>query len=134
MGHRFVAPLTQIEKEVLMDTYRYATKPASRQRAHGILLSHQGHSISQICEVLSVTRNTVGSWFKAWETKGINGLQDKARSGRPPILNDQDHKRLQELIEEHPHQIKTVQARLYDEIGKSFCTETLKRALKKNRL
>jgi hypothetical protein len=28
----------------------------------------------------------------------LHGLRDKGRSGRPPIFNDQDHERLQELV------------------------------------
>lgn len=133
MRHRFVASLTHAEQEALIDAYRYAEKFTLRQRAHGILLSHQGHTIAQICEILSVTRNTVASWFKAWEAEGVDGLRDKARSGRPPILNDQDHERLQKLVKEHPHQIKTIRARLHEETGKTPSTATLKRALKKNR-
>ncbi|QTF93508.1 MAG: helix-turn-helix domain-containing protein, partial [Halomonas sp. BM-2019] len=60
---------------------------------------------------------TVASWFKAWEAEGVDGLRDKARSGRPPILDDQDHERLQKLVNEHPHQIKTIRARLHEETG-----------------
>ncbi|WP_366944771.1 helix-turn-helix domain-containing protein [Halomonas sp.] len=44
-----------------------------RRRAHGILLSHKGHTIEWICEILSVTRNTVAAWFRAWETEGLEG-------------------------------------------------------------
>ncbi|SEN25915.1 Transposase [Vreelandella aquamarina] len=132
MRHRFVTPLTTAEQEALMDTYRYAEKPALRRRAHGILLSHKGHTIGQICEILVVTRNTVASWFKAWEAKGLQGLHDRARSGRPPIFDDQEHGRLQELVQEHPHQIKTVRARLLEETGKTSSTATLRRTLKKS--
>lgn len=117
MRHRFVPSLTEAEQEALMEAYRYAEKSALRRRAHGILLSHQGHTIEQICEILSVTRNTVASWFKAWNSEGLEGLQDKARSGRPPIFNDQDQERLQVLVKEHPHQLKTVRARLLEETG-----------------
>jgi transposase len=79
-----------------------------------------------------VTRDTVASGFKAWESEGLEGLRDKARSGRPPIYDDQDHERLQELVKETPHQIKTVRARLHEETGKTASTATLKRALKKS--
>lgn len=130
MRYRFVTPLTNTEQEALMAAYRYAEKPALRRRAHGILLSHSGHTIEQICEILSVTRNTVASWFKAWESEGLQGLRDRARSGRPPIFTDQDHEHLQELVKEHPHQIKTIRARLHEETGKSPSMATLKRALK----
>lgn len=133
MRHRFIPSLTDAEQQALMDAYRYADKPALRRRAHGILLSHKGHTISQICDILSVTRDTVASWFKAWESEGLEGLRDKARSGRPPIYDNQEQERLQELVEETPHQIKTIRARLHEETGKTASTATLKRVLKKNR-
>ncbi|WP_369127984.1 helix-turn-helix domain-containing protein [Halomonas flagellata] len=49
-----------------MKAYRYAEKPALRRRAHGILLSHKGHTIEQICEILSVIRNTVSAWSEVF--------------------------------------------------------------------
>jgi transposase len=66
------------------------------------------------------------------ETDGLEGLTDKNRTGRPTIYDEQDRERLKTLVSEAPHQIKAVQARLQQETGKSSCTTTIKRALKKN--
>jgi len=54
---------------------------------------------------------TVGS-------SGLDGLIDKPRSGRMPILDEHHHEKLQELVAEHPHQIRSVQTRLQEETGK----------------
>ncbi|HCL24633.1 MAG TPA: IS630 family transposase, partial [Halomonas sp.] len=62
---------------------------------------------------------------------GLDGLIDKPRSGRTPVLDEHDHKRLQALVAEHPHQIRALQARFQEETGKSVATVTLSRALKK---
>jgi len=128
---RFVAPLTDDEQDALTTVYRDGEQRAQRRRAHAILLSHQGYTIYQICDILEVKRNTVSIWLKNWEATGLAGLKDKPRSGRRPIYDDQDRERLQELVEEHPHQVKTIRARLQEETGKAASIATIKRALKK---
>jgi len=104
---------------------------ALRRRAHAILLSHQGHTINQISGILQVRRDAVSRWLKQWEASGLAGLTDKPRSGRTPILDEHDHERLQALVTEHPHQIRSLQARLQEETGKTISTVTLRRVLKK---
>lgn len=77
-----------------------------RRRAHAIVLSHQGHTINQVCKILSVTRETVSLWFDAWEARGLEGLSDKPIAGRPSIYSDEERERLRALAEEQPHQLK----------------------------
>ena len=132
MKKRFVAPLTEPEQQTLTSAYHHGEKRALRRRAHAILLSDQGHTINQISEILQVRRDAVSRWFKQWEVSGFDGLIDKTRSGRTPALDEHDHKRLQALVAEHPHQIRALQARFQEETGKSVATVTLRRALKKN--
>jgi transposase len=131
MEKRFVAPLTEPEQQTLTSAYHHGEKRALRRRAHAILLSDQGHTINQISEILQVRRDAVSRWFKQWEVSGLDGLIDKPRSGRTPVLDEHDHKRLQALVAEHPHQIRALQARFQEETGKSVATVTLRRALKK---
>lgn len=131
---KFVSSLSDTDLQALMEAYTHAEKPALRRRAHAIVLSHKGYSINQISDILAITRETVSLWFDAWESTGLEGLRDKARSGRPAIYDERDRERLQALVAEHPHQIRTVQARLQRETGKSSCTTTVKRALKKSGL
>ncbi|MFC0711125.1 IS630 family transposase [Azorhizophilus paspali] len=113
-----------------METYVHAGKPALRRRAHAIVLSHKAYRINPISDILAVTRETISLWFDAWQSDGLEGLRDKARPGRPAIHDDWDRERLQVLVAEHPHRIKTVHARLQRETGKSSCTATVKRVLK----
>ena len=81
---------------------------------------------------MQVRRDAVSRWFQQWEESGLDGLIDKPRSGRTPSLDEHDHKRLQALVAEHPHQIRALQARFQEETGKSVATVTMRRALKKN--
>lgn len=134
MARRFVTPLTESEQQLLTSAYHHGEKRALRHRAHAILLSDQGHTINQISEILQVWRDAVSRWLNHWEVSGIAGLTDKPRSGRTPILDEHDHERLQELVAEHPHQIRSLQARLQEETGKTLSTVTLRRVLKKKSL
>ena len=131
MAKRFVAPLTDSEQQTLTSAYHHGEKRALRRRAHAILLSDKGHTINQITEILQVGRDAVSRWLKQWEASGLDALIDKPCSGRAPVLDANDHQRLQELVAEQPHQIRTLQARFQEETGKTVSTVTLRRALKK---
>lgn len=131
MARRFISPLTETDRQALADIHQYGQKRASRRRAHAILLSDQGYTITQISDILEVGRNTLTIWFQKWEAAGLEEIIDKPRSGRNPILDDSDREILQTLVEKLPHQLRTLQARLQEETGKIFSTVTLRRALKK---
>lgn len=61
---RFVASLTESEKQTLTSAYHQGEKRALRRRAHAILLSDQGYTINQISEILQVRRDAVSRWLK----------------------------------------------------------------------
>ncbi|WP_311947051.1 IS630 family transposase [Halomonas piscis] len=132
MARRFVESLSESELHTLLSAYHHGEKRALRRRAHAILLSDQGHTINQISEILQVRRDAVSIWLKKWEVSGLDGLIDKPRSGRTPALDDADHQRLQELVAEQPHQLRSLHARFQEETGKIVSLITLRRAPKKN--
>jgi hypothetical protein len=53
------------------------------QRAHIVLLAADGLSNTEIAEKVGVSRPTVISWRRRYETSGMAGLSDQVRSGRP---------------------------------------------------
>lgn len=87
---RFVDALKESEQQTLTTAYHQSEKRALRRSAHAILLSDQSHTIDQISEMLQVHRDAVSRWLKQWETLGLDGLIDKPRSGRTPILDEHD--------------------------------------------
>ena len=129
---KFVSSLSDTDLQVLNDVYMQGEKPALRRRAHAILLSNKGYTINQISDIFAVRRGAVSIWLKAWKTDGLNGLTAKAQTGRPAIYDEQDRELLKTLVAQTPHQIKAVQARLQQETGKTSCSMTIKRALKKS--
>ena len=129
---RFLDPLSNEDTAALEQLYNYAVKPTPRRRAHAILLGSKQFSIKKIAAILDVTRETVGIWFNCWEAHGLKSLHDKTRSGRKAIYDDAEILRLEVLLKESPHQLKTAQAKLEQETGKQSSKKTLKRALKKS--
>jgi transposase len=61
------------------------------QRARIVLLAADGVSHTRIAERLDVSRQTVITWRQRYEARGLAGLQDEPRSGRPRTI---DHDRI----------------------------------------
>ena len=104
---------------------------APRIRAHAILLSHAEFKLSMIASVYNVCRQTVSTWIHAWETKGICGLLDKPRSGRPRILHREAEADALKHINQSPRSLKKVLADLSETLGLTLSLSTLKRVCKR---
>ena len=53
-------------------------------RAHMVLLSGRGYSVSEIAKVHDCGLDVVRTWLHRYEEQGVEGLEDEPRSGRPP--------------------------------------------------
>jgi len=80
---RFIKKLDKKEKEHLNDLLRNSQNFKIRQRAHAILLSAKKIKIDELSEIFEVDRDTVSEWLNRWEEKGLEGLKDANRPGRP---------------------------------------------------
>jgi transposase len=128
---RFVKNVTDEAKAQLAEAFRSAPDFAFRKRAHAVLLSATGHTINQLQAIFDADRDTIAAWFDRFEASGVEGLKSLPKPGRPPIYTPDEVRRLKELVGLEPRQIKQAQAALQQATGKSSCTATLKRALKK---
>jgi transposase len=61
------------------------------QRARIVLLAADGVSHTEIAGRLGVSRQTVITWRQRYESRGLAGLEDEPRSGRPRTI---DHDRI----------------------------------------
>ena len=80
---KFVAKLNGREKISLYELMRTSNSFKVRQRAHAILLSAKKIRIDLLSDIFEVDRDTVSEWLRRWNSKGILGLADAPRSGRP---------------------------------------------------
>jgi transposase len=128
---KFVTPLTATQIEELKALHHDDGSARVRMRAHSILLSHRGYTLTQIADIYEVHRDTVSGWIDRWEEEGFTGLRDAPRSGCPPTLNSAEQDRAIELLKETPRSIKTALAKLNQETGKTISEWTLKRIVKR---
>ena len=76
--------LSRHEREVLESRARKYTLPYFQVvRAHMILLAAEGRSNDEIAAALSIGRDVVSLWRKRFFHKGLPGLEERPRPGRP---------------------------------------------------
>ncbi len=79
-------PLIDTPRALLENTMTHDASPRARARAHRLLLSARGMTITDITTIYPVDRDTVATWIRTWEHDGPESLHDTPRSGRPPKL------------------------------------------------
>jgi transposase len=62
----------------------------------------EGKPVSHIARDLKIRSNTVIDWRRRFEEKGIDGLYDLPRSGKPPQYGDNFRNRVLAVLEEPP--------------------------------
>ena len=96
-NQRTVALLLELRKQALHDQ-----QPRVAQRFHGIALSIEGHTTSQIACVLKVHRSSVPLWIEHWNQQREAGLLEGHRCGRPDDLTSDQHQQLQDILDSGP--------------------------------
>lgn len=131
---KFIAPLSEPVKTTLSELHKNHPSHRTRMRGHMILLSADGFQIDEIARIYQVQRDTVSRCFQNWEEKGIVGLFDLPKSGRPRALSLEESERAVELLKENPRSSKQAQSRLAEEIKRQISEWTFKRVVKRANL
>lgn len=89
MGRRLqLGQLREVSSEERQAVERLAhsrTAPARAvERARVVLAALEGASVEEIAVRLHLARNTVYLWLHRFEARGLAGLEDQPRGGRPP--------------------------------------------------
>ena len=72
------------------------------RRARGVLMFAKGRKYLYICEALSVSKEAVRLWLRAYEAKGIAGLVEQSKPGKPRIKSKQIEEAVEEIIHRPP--------------------------------
>jgi len=72
----------------LQDEIRRSEESRYDHRLHGVLLVAQGMSCPEVSRLLGDSPRTVEYWVRRFEERGLAGLVEGERSGRPRRLND----------------------------------------------
>src|SRR5262245_45068995 len=83
---KFVAPLTDEQRQRLKEIYKTDANWRRRMRAQAILLSEKGFELNQLATIFEIDRDSISQWLDWWAEHEFEGLSDDPRSGRPPIL------------------------------------------------
>jgi transposase len=97
-----VRTLPQEALDELMTASKNRKDPGFARRARGVLMFAEGRHYSYICEALSVSKEAVRLWLRAYEAKGIGGLVDQPRPGKPRIKSKQIEEAVEEIIHRPP--------------------------------
>jgi transposase len=104
MAKRAEIVLEAEEREVLE---RWVRRPKTSQalafRCRVVLAAAEGATSTEIAEELGCNLSTVGRWRGRFATRGIDGLHDEPRPGKPRSISDADVERvLVTTLEERP--------------------------------
>src|SRR5438105_3384029 len=86
---------------------RWARRPKSSQalafRCRVVLAAADGVSSTEIAAALGCNANTVGKWRVRFAQRGVDGLHDEPRPGKPRTISDEDVERvIVKTLEEQP--------------------------------
>ena len=130
---KFIEKLTKEQKSSLQKGYTFGTSPYLRRKCHCILLSHAGHSVSELSNLFSVSEQSIRKWLQQWEKQGIKGLELKPGRGRKPKLkvHEPTHvEKVKQLIENERQNLNQVREQLADQLKIDLSKRTLQRFLK----
>ena len=104
MPQRVEVVLSEEERVVLE---RWARRPKSSQalalRCRIVLAAAAGESSQEIAALLGCSSSTVGKWRGRFARRGLDGLHDEPRPGKPRSIGDEDVERvIVKTLEEQP--------------------------------
>jgi transposase len=98
-----IAPLTGEEAGILEQHYRKAGTPLVRERAHAILLNHEGRSAPEIASILRRAENTIREWLHAFEVTRLSSIFPKyAGNTNASKLTDEQRDEIKRILGESP--------------------------------
>lgn len=118
-----------------IDFKKLASKQKSIQMKMRLLaLAHfkDGHSRTQIAKFLKVSRTSVNKWVQIFLHEGLEGLQEKPRTGRPPFLTPEQREQLSQYIKDKTHDAQggrltgaDIHSYIVEEFGKHYHPDSI---------
>lgn len=134
-NYKTIQSLLQLKKEARREN---AFNVANR--VHGIILSIEGRTTSEIAEILKVSRTTVPLWINNWNKHKKEGLLEGFRSGRKSKLDVSQIESISDIIESGPVAYglntgvwtsKIISSIINDEFGVQYHPGHVRKLLKK---
>lgn len=88
----------------LQDEIRRSEESRYDHRLHGVLLVAQGLTCPEVAGLLGDAPRTVEYWVRDFEQRGLAGLQEGERSGRPKRLTEKQVQTVNRALRKPPRQ------------------------------
>jgi len=89
--------LVRLSKEAERDgAYRVA------KRLQAVVLNSEGRTSGELAGILKAPRSRVSEWLSLYQAHGVDGLLEGYRSGRPPLLADEQRTQLGDILDSGP--------------------------------
>jgi transposase len=116
-------PLTIADSESiilgLQDEIRRSEESRYDHRLHGLLLVAQGLTCPAVAGLLGDAPRTVEYWVNSFEQRGLAGLREGERPGRPKRLSDERMRQIDAILRKTPREAG-LSGNLWD--GKTLAT------------
>jgi transposase len=88
----------------LQDEIRRSEESRYDHRLHGVLLVAQGMTCPEVAKLLGDAPRTVEYWVHSFEQKGLAGLREGERSGRPRRLSEKQLAEINAVLRRMPRE------------------------------
>lgn len=97
---------TDLTVEQLRQAATRESDPKAVRRILAIAMVLDGHSRQAAADAQAMDRQTLRDWVIRYNEYGIDGLVDRPRSGRPPLLNAEQEAELETWVDQGPELAK----------------------------
>lgn len=120
----------------LQDEIRRSEESRYDHRLHGVLLVAQGYSCREVARLLGDAPRTIEYWVHRFEDRGLSGLREGVRAGRPARLSAEQQQAAQAALRRRPADFglsgnlwdgKTLAAYLAQQFGVSLSARQCRR-------
>jgi transposase len=127
-----------VDEQLLRELARKCSDPRGKVRYLALHALSKGYGVSSVSEIFCVDVCTIYRWINKWKKE--KDIQDKPRSGRPPVLDKEDKEEIKRLLEENNPRKYGINASFWDtkefqmyfaKQGRPISRETLRVYLKK---
>ena len=88
----------------LQDEIRRSQDSRYDHRLHGVLLVAQGMTCPEVARLLGAAPRSVEYWVHRFQRKGLAGLREGERAGRPRRLNEQQLEEINAALRQTPRE------------------------------
>ena len=92
----------KVDSSVIKSQLRKDDKFSQGVRIHAVYQIALGKDAKDLQEVYSTSHKSICNWVHRYNAEGLNGLRDRPRSGRPPLLSKSQKSELEEILQTSP--------------------------------